>query len=90
MPTTILEIATRIAELEQQLERAVAEEVEAKRREFLDFGDVLPSNPEPGCVGLIPHSLICTWLRGERELLPTADRMTRRVSSAVFVLVALR
>ncbi len=35
MPTTISEIAARIAELEHQLERALAEEVDAKRREFL-------------------------------------------------------
>lgn len=35
MSTAISEIAARIAELEHQLERAMAEEVEAKRREFL-------------------------------------------------------
>lgn len=35
MGTTISEIASRIAELESQLERALAEEVETKRREFL-------------------------------------------------------
>ncbi|MEQ1793334.1 MAG: hypothetical protein ABL970_04005 [Nitrospira sp.] len=35
MAATISEIATKIAELEGQLERALAEEVDAKRREFL-------------------------------------------------------
>ena len=35
MSATISEIASRIAELESQLERVLAEEVETKRREFL-------------------------------------------------------
>lgn len=35
MSTSISEIAAKIAELERQLERALADEVEAKRREFL-------------------------------------------------------
>lgn len=35
MAATISEIATKIAELEEQLERALVEEVDAKRREFL-------------------------------------------------------
>jgi hypothetical protein len=35
MSTAISEISPRIAELEHQLEEALSEEVEAKRREFL-------------------------------------------------------